>query len=242
MDNIYNNFIGCDIAFVGPANLKTEYLSEFSKINYYSFNKRYFESIDGYNKLLKSLNFYRTFNNYNFILIAQTDAWIFGSSRDLTYFYQYDYSGAISYYNNEPHGFNGGLSLRNVQSSIEALKSWKNFEKPSEILRRHFPAGQLPKLHKFGAVVLDLLFRKRIHGRLNFFIKCNEDLFWSVLVPKAIPGYKVIAPEDAVKFSWEHNCENLIKAHDLPFGCHGWWNYNFDFWKDIIEIESKIKS
>jgi len=66
--------------------------------------------------------------------------------------------------------------------------------------------------------------------------------FWSVLVPKAVLGFKVITAVEAIKFSWEHNCVEFEKKYPLPFGCHGWWNYNFEFWKKIIKIESEVKN
>lgn len=235
-----NQFYGrYDIVFIGPEKLKSQYILKYPGIGFYTFNKKYFKSIKCYNKMMKSIIFYETFNKYKFLLVAQTDAWIFGTSNHLEYFSKYDYSGAISFFNDKPIGFNGGLSLRNVQASIKALKSWRNYETPLEIWKRHFPVGRFAKPYKLVSVILDLLIRKKVHHRFNFINKGNEDIFWSVLVPKAVPEFKVITPEDAVKFSWENNCEELSKTNELPFGCHGWWNYNYDFWKDIIKINER---
>lgn len=240
LNNVADRFSGdLNIILVGPENLKENYCTYFSRMEYISFHSDYFRSIMGYNRLLKSLSFYKQFMSFDFLLIAQSDAWIFGTSNQLKYFSKYDYSGAISIYNNEHHGYNGGLSLRNVQASIKALKTWKNYETPLEIWKRHFPVGRVAQPHKLVSVILDLLIRKKVHHRFNFINKGNEDIFWSVLVPKAVPEFKVITPEDAVKFSWENNCEELSKTNELPFGCHGWWNYNYDFWKDIIKINER---
>lgn len=228
-----------NVTFIGPACLKNTYCSYYKNTDYKAFDKRYFQSIDGYNKLLKSIYFYRKFNNYTHILIAQTDTWIFGSAIDLLNFTGFDFSGAISYHLGEPYGFNGGLSLRNVQSSITALKSLRNYESPLEIWRRHFPGIKLLKPHKIISLLLDLTIRKKVHYRLNFFTKCNEDIFWSELVPKAVPNFNVISAEEAIKFSWEHNCEEFEKKHVLPFGCHGWWNYNYNFWEKIINLDER---
>lgn len=228
-----------DICFFGPSSLKQDYIDCFHYTSYYSFDKKYFKNIFGYNRLLKSLSFFRKFENYDFMLIAQTDAWILGSLNDLLKFTKYDYCGAISYSNELPYGYNGGLSFRNIASSIKALKSFKNLENSKEIWNRHFTQVNNTKPLKIFSFFLDFLIRKKIHHRLNFFTKCNEDIFWSVLVPKAVPEFKVITSRDAVEFSWEYNCIELDKNNSLPFGCHGWWNYNYDFWKKYISIENK---
>lgn len=228
-----NDFL--DIAFIGPNELMDEYTLKYPQLNFYCFKEIFFRNIQGYNELLKSLPFYKTFDKYNYLLIIQTDAWILGSPNDLVYFYKYDYCGAISFNEDGIHGFNGGLSLRNVQSSIRVLKSLNNYERPLDIWRRHFPSKELFKPHKIISFLLDVAIRKRIHYRLNFFEKCNEDIFWSVLAPKAVSDFKVISQKDAVKFSWEHNCEEFEKKYSLPFGCHGWWNYNYDFWIKYIK-------
>jgi hypothetical protein len=231
-----------NVLLIGPKNLQKDYNTILPLTKYLDFSKKYFGSIQGYNKLLKSKSFYKRFEDYDFILIAQTDAWIFGSSKELLNFTHLDFSGAISLHNNEHHGYNGGLSLRNVQASIWALESLKNYETPKEIWRRHFPENKLSKSYKIISFLLDVTIRKKVHHRLNFFTKGNEDLFWSVNVPKAVPSFKVNDFETALKFSWEHKCAEFYNNYPLPFGCHGWWNYNYDFWKDIIKIDERQDS
>ena len=41
------------------------------------FNDKYFTGIEGYNRLLLSINFYRRFDSFKFIQIYQLDAWVF---------------------------------------------------------------------------------------------------------------------------------------------------------------------
>jgi hypothetical protein len=229
------------IVLIGPNSLKENYLKSFSSTSYSEFPSEFFISIDGYNRLLKSLSFYKRFYEYEFLLIAQIDAWIFGTSEDLLKFMQYDYSGAISYKDGNCNGYNGGLSLRNVNSAIKALKSYNNYESISEIWDRHFPSKNVINPYKIISFILDVLIRKRVHHRLNFFTKCNEDIFWSVVVPNALKEFKVISSENAIKFSWEHNCTEFYNKYPLPFGCHGWWNYNYEFWKEIIKIEPEVE-
>ncbi|MCI8659506.1 MAG: hypothetical protein HFG54_04575 [Lachnospiraceae bacterium] len=62
----------------------------------------------------------------------------------------------------------------------------------------------------------------------------NEDILIAVY------GYPYlnIAPLDiAASFSFEMDYEQCIKLTEgkMPFGCHGWEKYDFDFWKPLIE-------
>ena len=179
------------VIFIGPEKLKSGYQDNYPKTNFHSFNKRYFKSIDGYNYLLKSISFYKKFYNYTHILIVQTDAWIFGNEGDLLKFLDFDYCGAPSFEYGNLNGYNGGLSLRSVKRSIEALKKFRNYESSSAIIQRHLKSSKIYQviLYKWLSIILDLLIRKRIMWPFNYFYKGNEDLFWSVEVPKAFPEF-----------------------------------------------------
>lgn len=230
--------------FVGPKSISRNYKTKFPEIEFIPFNKKYFEGINGYNKLLKSIRFYDKFNYFQSMLIVQTDAWIFGNENDIVKFLKFDYCGAPSFQNGKLNGYNGGLSLRNVDKSIKALNNLKNYETKTEIFKRHLNSSGIIKLFifKWVSILFDIVLRKKINFRFNGFHKGNEDIFWSVEVPKAYPKFKIIDYDSSLSFSWEHNCEEFEKKYSLPFGCHGWWNYNYEFWKEIIEIESEVKN
>lgn len=76
-----------------------------------------------YNRLLTHHWFYRRFEPYEFMLIFQTDSMIFPHCPyEIDDFMQYDYIGAPWKHYDHPGG-NGGLSLRNVRSFIDAIDS-----------------------------------------------------------------------------------------------------------------------
>jgi hypothetical protein len=229
-----------EIVFIGPKKVQDTYLLTYPHIDFVNFPSRYFDGIKGYNKLLKSIRFYRRFSNFDFILIAQTDALVFGNVNDLLLFDKFDYYGAPSINQGVATGYNGGFSLRNVKNSINVLRSYKRSESWNEIVKRHFhePSRYL-LIWKWFSVLLDYFVRKIVASPFNRFEKGNEDIFWSVDVPKAVPSFKVNDFETALKFSWENKCAEFYNKYPLPFGCHGWWNYNYDFWKDIIKIDER---
>ena len=55
-------------------------------------------------------------------------------------------------------------------------------------------------------------------------------------------GKLKIAPmEDAVLFSLEAFPERYYGVtKKLPFGCHAWRRYNYDFWKNVINVEKNL--
>ena len=98
------------------------------------FPQDFFTNIESYNRLMLSKDFYKRFQQYEYILIYQLDAFVF--SNQLSYFCSlgYDYIGApwlygIFNYIDSSHYLwhvgNGGLSLRKVSSFIRVLEERK---------------------------------------------------------------------------------------------------------------------
>ena len=117
-----------DIIAAAPTGLSIEERS-FSRIE--SFDADFFTSVNAYNRLMLSPEFYRRFQDYEYILIYQLDAFVF--SDRLQYFCDlgYDYIGApwlhgIFNYVDASHYLwhvgNGGFSLRKVAGFINILE------------------------------------------------------------------------------------------------------------------------
>lgn len=130
--------------FVVPQNLNcTFYQKHFPGVRIVRFSDKYFTNIEAYNKLMLSIKFYKKFKKYKYMLICQTDVWLLKQANDLRKIAQkgYDYIGApwfpkmriqfpdekiTKWYFSEywlTVG-NGGLSLRNVESTIKILKKY----------------------------------------------------------------------------------------------------------------------
>ncbi|MBP5609233.1 MAG: hypothetical protein J6X66_13335, partial [Lachnospiraceae bacterium] len=64
-----------DIVFTLPEHLNSSYYTQtFPEVGQRRFDARFFKGIKGYNKLLLSEGFYRAFERYDYMLIAQPDA------------------------------------------------------------------------------------------------------------------------------------------------------------------------
>ena len=188
------------------------------------------KGIAGYNRMMLSREFYEIFNDYEYILICQTDVWIFRDELEQWCDAGYDYVAAPwpkrAVYDKplirhwlkfrrrffisdkrilRQQGFNkvgnGGLSLRRIEAFINVC------DKQADIIER---------------------FKKK-RGILY-----NEDWFWSIM-PK---DFNYPTFDQALGFSFDvrpQMCYDL-SGGKLPFGCHGWYKKrNIGFWEPIIE-------
>lgn len=218
--------LNLDASFGKLQNLKVE-----------RFDDKYFESIEGYNQLMLNTGFYARFAAFEYLLIHQSDAYLFKNELNLWCDKGFDYIGAPWYRaaklnkgafffwiykkfwqpilaRKRKNGWlynkvgNGGLSLRKVKSAIEILNLC-----PQELLNQY------------------------LHTKSPHY---NEDIFWSVEAPK-IQKFKIPDWKEGLKFAVEFEPERAFKElnNELPFGCHAPLLNDEIFWRKYIpEINS----
>lgn len=232
---------GRPMFLVGPARLDSS-LDALCKryrhgLQYKTFEDRFFSGIKGYNALMRSKAFYRSFANHSHVLISQTDALVLSDQLQHWCERGYSYVGAPWFVGGseprQPLEFlgvgNGGFSLRKVSDFLRVLATPRripNFIKS----RADGHAGFVNLLRRFK------------HERwfaYNFeplFPTSQEDLFWGMLVPAVCPFFCVPRPEEALAFSFEVAPRLLYKLNGcaLPFGCHAWERCDREFWEDKL--------
>lgn len=215
--------------------------------NFLHFNEKYFKSIEAYSKLLLKKDFYKKFDNYKFMLIYQLDAWVFRNELEYWCQQDYDYIGAPWFEGfgnsneNSPlmkiNG-NGGFSLRKIPTMINLLSI--NYKK-NDVLKE-----LRNKKRKLGVNLVNLFFgvaktlsTKRIKKTLWQSTNMYEDHVIATYGPELISDFKAAPPEIAMKFSFEVQPRRLYELNkfELPFGCHAFEKYDFDFWKPFINIK-----
>lgn len=158
-------------------------------------------SVDSYNQMMLSKEFYELFSEYEYILIYQLDAYVFSDKLEEFCNYGFDYIGApwlegkfdITH---EENGLiyvgNGGFSLRRVKACLLQLSN------DSENI-----------------------------------IDYNEDLFWG---SRNSQEFKVASVDVAMRFAFERPVRVLYERNgfELPFGCHAWMKYDFDFYRNYM--------
>lgn len=236
----YDFYLVCADNFNASAYL--EITKQFSAVNcnLKRFPSKFFSSLYGYNRLMISLNFYKSFKQYEYLLIYQLDAWIFKDELEYWCEQGFDYIGAPwfeGWHNaTETSKYvgvgNGGFSLRNVTSHIRALKSF-GYIKPFKELWKDFL--QQKTIIAFQKFLFALTIRNNTFYLFNSYY-WNEDGFWGEIVNRKFKWFKVPDLKIALKFSMEVNAPMLygINNRQLPFGCHAWERYEKEFWKQFI--------
>jgi hypothetical protein len=205
-------------------------------------------SVENYNKMKLSLNFYKKFTEYKSMLTYELDAYIFDAAIESTNALTFDYIGAPfyeGYWEAKPgagfmQGCNSGFSIRNIQACIDVLNGMKKYSF-RWFLYQIFLSRMRPLRLKLNELT-NKKYEVFITGRFGFYFAdfhINEDVVWSEIIPQLFPSFKVADPLSALKFSFEYNLEQSLELNGgkLPLGCHAWYKHH-DFWKTYIDIES----
>ena len=197
-----------DSYFVMPEHLRHSDWQDYGLPAIF-FPDEFFHNIPMYSRLMMSEEFYKAFNQYEYLLIYQLDAFAFNDR--LLEFCQmgFDYIGAPHprygiHWNKLGQVGNGGFSLRNVEKCL-----WVSKNKES-IMNGH------------------PLKEKMIDAEDLFFTYCGhrKDIDFNV------PNIKI-----ATEFSISNDCYHCLDKFDTEkqFGCHAWYKGDYGFWKKIIE-------
>lgn len=230
------------IFIIGPDLIRTTQFNPIiDSLDRIYFDEMFFSSLEGYNKLLRSSQFYSAFQNYKYILVVQTDAFVFENNLNKFIQKNYDYWGApwidfelINYkflkpvlpiFHKSRHLWplrnifgpkylvgNGGLSLRNVSTHYFITEKYSDY------------------IEQFES--------KHDTWINNGALSMMEDVFWCLFVPKIYPKYKIAPWKEALSFSFEMNPRKafLLNKNKLPFGCHAFNKIDFSFYSDIIKL------
>lgn len=240
---------GFTINFISPDKLKNDAiftkLLEKHKLDVVFFENKFFENIAGYNNLMLDLNFYRTFENYKFMLICQLDALVLSNNLQFWVDQNYDYVGAPWVVEDGESIYfdsmgNGGLSLRKIDKFIEVLKSSNFYFDDKKFYLMSNRVG-------IKNIFLIKLFNKLIKKGFKFntlklclyFYRSNEDYFWAFLAQFFTKEFNLASPHVALEFAFEVSPRKCYEANNrqLPFGCHAWEKYDKEFWLDIVKME-----
>lgn len=211
----YNSLVQCKsilskypIIFIHPEGLDlVTYKKELLNASFEVFPSNYFKDISGYNKLLLSPLFYRRFK-FEFILIYQLDAWIFEDKLKEWCEKKFDYIGAP--YTLEPSIAENCMDLKPGQFVINGGLSLRNTKACLRVSR-----------------IFHLFFRSYTGNEDAYFSGCFSRFFFVKYLIK-LPNFKT-----ALSFSMEKDPKSFYKLNNsnLPFGCHAFKKYDFNFWK-----------
>ena len=188
-------------------------------IQFCEFDAYFFSSWRGYNHLCRSKLFYDQFAAYEYILIYQTDCYVFRDELLDWCARGYDYIGA---------------PLLNDEFRTTSKKRWTQWWIIRPFLRMVLNGGlSLRRVKTFRRASWWLRWTDL------FLLSIPEDVFWTnfgrYFYPIRMPHWA-----EALEFSFDATPTDCLKKADghLPFACHSWNHKDYlDFWKQFIKVD-----
>ena len=203
-----------DICFIVPDSLRHYLIEKYPGVRVEGFCDSFFTDIYSYSALLLEQSFYKRFLEYEFMLIYQTDAFVFEDRLIVFIDEGYDLIAAPVAKEYWPElnlriG-NGGFTLRKIQTMFDFVI---NKERVIQIWHKAHPLDNPISIEQYED---------------KYFAYCMELKYNSVTAPTL---------ERAFEFSIDFNINGVfcgLERH-IPFGCHRWSKYKFKEWWGIIE-------
>jgi hypothetical protein len=180
------------------------------------FSPHFFKGIDGYNLFMLSPEFYQTYRDVDYILICQTDVFVFRDDLQKWCEKNYDYIGAPWIASPQNAWNKTMLTIRNAFNKKK--KSDHHFFK---VGNGGFSLRKVKMMHQI-MVELESDIEKMLQTRdeLKFY---QEDVFISLYAPQFFPEMKIPDYNEAVDFCIDRKprIAYKINGNKLPFACHG---------------------
>ena len=217
-----------------PESLDTETLSaKYPELSFERFADENFRSVRTYNSLVLSEPFYARFSQFDYMLIYQTDAYVFSDRLEEWTEKGYDYIGApwIPMKEKYFHWYGKSILLFNRLF----LRNNGRYPHKTNLFGVGNGGFSLRKISKFMEITGK--YRDKISKDLSSGTRLYPEDLWLYYELKGadrlfIPGWR-----EALEFSFEQNPEASfhINGDTLPFGCHAWYLPSYAaFWKDKI--------
>lgn len=220
------------------------------------WNEKFFRGREGYNKLLLSTAFYKSYSEYEYLLISQLDVWAIRDDLDFWCTKGYDYIGAPFLVLGEldtaksgspddyPGGVfrvgNGGFSLRKVSAMIDVLgKAHRSLHpvRSWSFLKSFFKGrfySQLPLMVLRYIRPSNFLFLHHLHPL------CEDQIFSLVLA--GLYQLKVPSPSQAAGFALDTFPSWIVeRQREYPMAWHAYLKYEPEFFQISLSNSFQIK-
>lgn len=208
LEQLYRVLGKYPIFVVAPEHLRGQ-LSLYNWENIFVSDES-FGSTDRYSRTFLSQWLYELFLKFEYMMIYQTDAFVFEDRLMEFCSLGYDYIGAPwNSYDPATRKLgvrigNGGFCIKKIKSVIEVLNQ-----------KEHI-LGDNPMREHMEKV---------------------EDLFFAYCGIREDLSFKVPSINISSEFSIEHSVNGSLNnlKYKKPFGCHDWFRLNYDVWKPYVE-------
>ena len=245
-----------EFCFVAPKSLDTGNYEKImlecdTRFKIETYDDIHFQSVYNYSKLLLNVEFYKRFQEFEYMFLYQLDGWVFRDELDFWCKQGYDYIGAPWFEGHDnakkdadflsPSG-NGGVCLRKIPKFIEILScKYSLYNRRLKTFCELFGeyAQNKSKNKSYGKItkIVKDYFSKKNTVRYVF-ETMYEDYVIVNFFPKIDDSFRIAPNEINYKFSFEANPRRLYKLNNskLPFACHAFKRYDWPFWKEFIKF------
>lgn len=227
---------GYDIYFATFRELDFSHASGIpGNIRYAYFDKSCFSSIRSYNRLVLSEEFYDAFEEYEYILLYQLDAYVFRDELEKWCSAGFDYIGAPWFPHKRKFLNMFGKLYLNMRLALyfttRKKGHWKFYQ---------YQTGNggfsLRKVRKFREITRKYreMFKELTSDDSSLY---PEDILLLFELHGTEDRLKTPPFRTSLKFAFEENPEYAytLNGDELPFGCHAWYLPEFSgFWKRFI--------
>ena len=196
------------------------------------FEKKWFDGVAGYNRLMLSIDFYERFDSFDFVLICQTDVFVFDDRLMEWVARGYDYVGA-------PWIGSAATPWRKALRDLANLfrKKKKRHEHRFKVGNGGFSLRSVPTMLRIVRELRDDIDHELAHPSDQAYHV--EDQYFSLVAPRKLQGGMNI-PEwrEALDFCIDRRPLLGLRLNGgrLPFACHGFDKRNVrKFWRPLLE-------
>ena len=215
--------------------------------NIKEFEREFFGSVEAHRKMLFSEKFYKSFDEYRFVLIYHTDALVFSDQLEFWCDKDYDYIAPpwvphkdAPYAGNplfEGKVGNGGFSLRKIDSFLRVINSLRYWKDPVEILLKIYEEYRgVERVRRIIKSFLNFIPQFNCAKKEMQLTRIKEDRFWADRAKHYYPKFKIAHLDLALQFGFECVPKYCFERNNytLPFGCHAWTKYDRHFWEPFL--------
>ena len=236
IDRCFKILSSRNISMVKPRGLNTDLLEkEYPFYSIEEFDADYFTSIKGYNRLLLATEFYSRFQDDDYMLIVQSDVYIFYDDLDYWLNEGYDYVGAPWISSSRFSHFIHYVKMKCSHCLYGEQNRVHRFETRNRVGNGGFSLRKISRHLELTAALKDQIQHYLNNQTSHIF---NEDVFWSIEPSKNGFEHKTPTAQEALRFAFDINPKRLYKltGGKLPMAAHGWnKSRSIKFWQVIID-------
>jgi hypothetical protein len=232
---------GHHLVMVKPEGLDTSAIqARFPFAAVETFAPDYFRSIQGYNRLLLSAEFYARFLASEYLLVCQLDVFVFRDELAGWVERGYDYVGAPWLSRTAASARLHWLKMHLSKLVLGDQDKVYRYETRNRVGNGGFSLRKVETHHRLSVemrVHIDHYLRNQ--GTHHF----HEDIFWSIEPSKKGFPHRTPSAEEALSFSFDINPGRLyaLAGRQLPMAAHGWYKgKHLDFWAPHVAAAGVI--